>query len=310
VNNVDRAPIADAGGPYSGVVNVPVQFDGSGSSDPDGDALSYMWDFGDGGSSTEVSPMHAYTATGTYNVTLTVNSGSPMQSDTDATTATISDELAARVFALNPDKAINMKAGKPFYCWQIEPIDGDFNQSDVVLASIKMVSNGTGTVSQIFADPFKTAVDGDKDLNGVSEIQACFTKEGLKALFSTSGNGTYNVAIEGNLITGGRFRGTVDIIIKGVGKAALMASLSSGTNAQSKLSFVTSKPGAIRVQMFDPRGRLVKTIADESSAMAGYHDYAIDGRSSSGSRLASGVYFVRIKSQHDGDVVERMTIMR
>ena len=34
-------------------------------------AVSYSWDFGDGGSSTEISPTHTYTASGTYDVTLT-----------------------------------------------------------------------------------------------------------------------------------------------------------------------------------------------------------------------------------------------
>src|SRR5258705_7487092 len=248
VNNVDRAPVADAGGSYAGITGFPVQFNGSGSSDPDGDALSYMWDFGDTQSSTEVSPQHTYTATGTYPVTLMVTSGSPAQSASDATTATITDELAARVFHLNPTKAINLKAGKPFYCWQIEPIDGDFNQSDVLIPSIKMVSNGTGTVSEIFADPFKTGVDGDKDLNGVNEIQACFTRDALRALFSSSPNGTYTVAVEGNLVTGGRFRGTVNVIIKGASGGAVSAMISPNPlNPRAKLSFSTTKPGSVRV---------------------------------------------------------------
>ncbi|MGZ8821792.1 MAG: Ig-like domain-containing protein [Aeromicrobium sp.] len=46
------------------------------STDPDGDALSSSWDFGDGGTSTTTSPVHTY-ATGDafYTVTLTVSDG-------------------------------------------------------------------------------------------------------------------------------------------------------------------------------------------------------------------------------------------
>ncbi|MFD2515318.1 PQQ-dependent sugar dehydrogenase [Pontibacter locisalis] len=52
-----------------------VNFRGSGSTDPEGEALSYSWDFGDGSAkATEANPTHTFTATGarTYNVTLTV----------------------------------------------------------------------------------------------------------------------------------------------------------------------------------------------------------------------------------------------
>lgn len=38
------------------------------------DAVSYAWDFGDGGTSTEESPSHTYTAAGTYSVSLTASS--------------------------------------------------------------------------------------------------------------------------------------------------------------------------------------------------------------------------------------------
>lgn len=40
-----------------------------------GKADDYLWDFGDGSSSTEKSPLHTYTTPGTYTVSLSVNSG-------------------------------------------------------------------------------------------------------------------------------------------------------------------------------------------------------------------------------------------
>ena len=59
-------PVADAGGPYPGLVSDPIQFNGSNSYDPDGDPITYAWDFGDGSNGSGVSPTHIYAAAGTY----------------------------------------------------------------------------------------------------------------------------------------------------------------------------------------------------------------------------------------------------
>jgi len=310
VTNVDRPPTANAGGPYTGITNVAVQFDGSGSSDPDGDALSYAWSFGDGGTGTGVNPLHTYTAAGTYNVTLTVSSGSPTQSATDATTATISDTFPARAFTVGGNSRTSLGAGKPYTCVQIEPVGGDYANADVVISTIRMIYPA-GSTNQIFADATKSSIDGDKDGNGINEITACFTKASLRVLFAglPAGSNTVTVQIKGNLVTGGDFSATLTTVVKSNGAFAARIS-PNPLNPQAKLSFSTTKPGAIRVQMFDPQGRLVKTIADENSAQAGYHDYTIDGRSSTGSKLASGVYFVKISAEHDGDLVQRVTIMK
>jgi PKD repeat protein len=311
VNNVDRQPIADAGGPYAGITGFPVQFNGSGSSDPDGDALSYMWDFGDTQSSTEVSPMHTYAAAGVYNVTLTVTSGGPALSDTDATTATITDTLPARAFTLGGNSKTSLGAGKPFTCFQVQAVGNSFQNSQVLLATVRMIYP-VGSSSQIFASGAKTGIDGDKDGDGVSEITACFAKEDMRVLFAglPAGNNTVTIEIKGDLSGGGSFSATLEHTVKSNG-GALAASISPNPlNPRAKLSFSTTKPGAIRVQMFDPQGRLVKTIADEPVAMAGYHGYTIDGRSGSGTKLASGVYFVKVWSEHDGDEVQRITILK
>ncbi len=74
----NNPPIAVAGGPYLGSEDTPVEFDGSGSYDPNGDSLTYyLWDFGDDTTEASVSPIcdHTYTAGGTYTVTLVVNDG-------------------------------------------------------------------------------------------------------------------------------------------------------------------------------------------------------------------------------------------
>jgi PKD repeat protein len=66
-------PVANAGGPYIGIVNESVSFTGAASTAPQGHALTYAWAFGDGSTGTGVTPTHTYTAIGySYVVTLTV----------------------------------------------------------------------------------------------------------------------------------------------------------------------------------------------------------------------------------------------
>jgi len=72
----DAAPTANPGGPYLGAVNTAIQFDGSLSSDPDGDPLTYAWTIGDGGTATDAMPTHSYATAGIYDVCLIVNDGS------------------------------------------------------------------------------------------------------------------------------------------------------------------------------------------------------------------------------------------
>lgn len=69
---VNQAPVAAIASPVCDLLECV--FDGSGSSDPDaGDSVvSYLWDFGDGNTSTEVTPAHVYAAAGDFTVTLTV----------------------------------------------------------------------------------------------------------------------------------------------------------------------------------------------------------------------------------------------
>lgn len=66
------SPVANPGGPYSGTVGQSITFSGAGSSAPPGDTLGYAWNFGDGGTGSGVAPSHAYGATGTFTVSLTV----------------------------------------------------------------------------------------------------------------------------------------------------------------------------------------------------------------------------------------------
>ena len=67
-------PVCDPGGPYDAILGQPITFDGSGSSDPEGEELDYRWQFGDCGTATETNPTHTYSSgDGVYGVSLCVS---------------------------------------------------------------------------------------------------------------------------------------------------------------------------------------------------------------------------------------------
>ena len=70
----NKLPVAVIGADKTtGAVGLVVQFDGTESSDVDGDILVYEWDFGDGSPvSTELRPTHTYVGRGMFVVELVV----------------------------------------------------------------------------------------------------------------------------------------------------------------------------------------------------------------------------------------------
>ncbi|WP_425556788.1 ThuA domain-containing protein [Dactylosporangium darangshiense] len=105
----NRAPIAQAAAqPTSGVAPLAVQFSSEGSRDPDGQAITYAWAFGDGGTSTEANPSHTYTTNGNFTAQLTVT-------DTGGRTATAN--VPVTVGNTAPTVRITLPPDGGFYEW-------------------------------------------------------------------------------------------------------------------------------------------------------------------------------------------------
>jgi len=103
---VNRAPVANAGPAASGNEGSDVAFDGRRSMDPDGNPLTYSWDFGDGSSGSGATPSHTYADNGTYVVKLTVSDGTLSgEATTSAVIANVAPNVGLMTAPIDPLEA-------------------------------------------------------------------------------------------------------------------------------------------------------------------------------------------------------------
>jgi glucose/arabinose dehydrogenase/PKD repeat protein len=105
----NQAPIASASAnPTSGPAPLNVSFSSAGSSDPEGQPLTYSWNFGDGSTSTAANPSHTYASRGTYTVRLTVSDG---VNSSQSTPITISVGSVPTATISSPTDGMQFRAG-------------------------------------------------------------------------------------------------------------------------------------------------------------------------------------------------------
>jgi len=128
---VNHPPTAAPGGSYQGNEGTSVAFDGSGSIDLEGGALTYAWTFGDGGTATGVSPTHTYSDNGVFTVTLTVTDAMGASSDPVSTTALIANLPPAIVSLTLPTDPIPVGSLVSLSASFTDPSSIDTHSADV-----------------------------------------------------------------------------------------------------------------------------------------------------------------------------------
>ena len=79
-------------------------------------------------------------------------------------------------------------------------------------------------------------------------------------------------------------------------------------NPKTTIAFSLDRSGPVKLQVFDVKGRLVRTLVDEMRS-AGPYRVDWDGKDNSGRPAAAGLYMYRLAS---GDVVQqkKMTLLK
>jgi glucose/arabinose dehydrogenase len=106
-SNQPPSAVASAN-PTSGPTPLDVSFSSAGSSDPEGQPITYSWTFGDGATSTAVNPTHTYTQAGQYTARLSVSDG---VNSTPSTPITISAGNRPTATILSPADGRLFQAG-------------------------------------------------------------------------------------------------------------------------------------------------------------------------------------------------------
>ena len=126
---VNRAPTAQAAAtPDQGDPPLDVTFSSAGTSDPDGDTLTYTWDFGDGTPiSNAPNPVHTYSTLGQHVATLVVSDGS--LSDTATVLVTVGSPPVITID--EPTDGALWRAGDtlPLSGSAVDPEDGPLSPS-------------------------------------------------------------------------------------------------------------------------------------------------------------------------------------
>jgi hypothetical protein len=97
------------------------------------------------------------------------------------------------------------------------------------------------------------------------------------------------------ILRGVEYAGSVDVPPAAPTALQLHPARPNPFNPATNLSFALPRPGAVRLEIFDVQGRLVRTLLAEDRP-AGEHTVPWDGRDAGGRFLASGTYFARLSA--------------
>ena len=123
-----------------------------------GNIATHSWDFGDGATSSEVSPTHSYVSAGTYTVSLTVSGPGGSDTHTQTDYITVSDPTVISAFSATPllgfsplavDFTDASTGNIATHSWDF----GDGATSSEVSPTHSYVSAGTYTVSLTVSGP-------------------------------------------------------------------------------------------------------------------------------------------------------------
>lgn len=190
-------PVAAASvvGSSSGTAPLPVSFSSSGSFDPEGSALTYDWDFGDGSTSAEPNPSHTYITPGSYRASLVVKDSTGLSRPASLAVAVQSPPLLVYVSNIAMSKTISNRGTRASAVVTIKDAAGNLKSNASVTGTWSGLTTGTSTV--------KTGS------TGTAKFSSAFTKNAGTFTFKVT-----RVVLNGSVYNANLNLETTDFIVK------------------------------------------------------------------------------------------------
>jgi hypothetical protein len=206
------------------------------------------------------------------------------------------EAASARTFVVSKDRDLRLLAAKPRWFLQVEPVGSAFAVGSLDIETVRLIRRDhQGDLREVRPLTAESGAPSDRDGNGKPELALCFERDDLRRFFDdVHGSTDVTVELVATIGTGERVREPVLVHVTGVYGASISAA-PNPLNPGTTVSYYSEAAGHVAIRVFDVAGRLVYTLVDANQP-SGYHSTTWFGRSASGPRLASGVYYLRLET--------------
>ncbi|HPR17973.1 MAG TPA: C25 family cysteine peptidase, partial [Candidatus Cloacimonadota bacterium] len=282
----------------------PVTINFTNTSEPSNRVNTYLWNFGDGDTSTEIDPVHVYDSLGVYTITLVASN--PIGTDT------LIVEDCIKIF----DQSITIWPGDT-------DNNGSVEEADILPIGVYWRERGEARENASSAWEAQTyPLDWDSDLapfadcNGDGEVDIADVlaiiinwdqihedatsssfdpgnlsvyRENFRQIYHSLGNSSREVTLKNYLAAEFGFT-TIPPVIANV----LNQNYPNPFNPTTSISFEIAEANNVELEIYNVKGQLVKTLVKEEKP-AGVYTLEWSGQDNHGRRVASGLYFYRLR---------------